>query len=298
MKLTVLIPTYNEAQDIRPTLDAACALDFDSFEVLVVDDASKDNTCAVVRAYEPKGVRLLALEQNGGVARARNIGLRQARGEVTVILNADVQLPKAFAKKIWQYYEKGADYVLVEAHVSNYDKVFPRYVQTMHHYQYSDHPEVIEWTEGYSCRTQAALAVGGFPEVFPGASGEDAIFGDEMKARFKRVWAPEIVVEHIAPDTLDGYWKQRVGRGRGSAYRVFGHEKQPLSDLRMAKTWLGTALLIGTIVPMLWHSAKLVKYSKYGWADWLPLAWAHTLDIAGWQVGFWQGFQELKSSRK
>lgn len=294
--LSIVIPTYNESADIRSTLDAACAIRHRKNEVIVVDDASTDDTRSIVHEYSDRGVRLLTLTENRGVAAARNVGLREARGEIMVFLNADAHLRPDFGEKILQHYGDGADYVVVEAAVENDHLIYPRYVQLLHQYLYY-HPTLIEWTEGYSCRRSAALSVGGFAEEFPGASGEDVAFGERIAARFRKAWEPEVLVTHVAPETLSAFWSQRVSRGRGSAYLVFHYRGTPLSWLRMLRSWFALFLKVGTLMPVLWQGGRLAQLSPRGWSDWLPMTWANILDKCGWQVGFWRGFQELRQAR-
>lgn len=294
--LSIVIPTYNESCDIRATLDAACAVSQGKTEVIVVDDASTDDTRSIVQEYSDRGVRLLPMRENRGVAAARNVGLSASHGEIVVFLNADAHLRSNFTEIILQHYDNGADYVVVGAAVENDHSIYPRYVQLLHQHLYY-HPRLVEWTEGYSCRRSAAVAVGGFPEEFPGASGEDVVFGELMAARFRKAWEPEILVTHVAPETLPAFWNQRVGRGRGSAYLLFQHRGDPLSWLRMVRAWIALILHAVVLMPALLQGWRLVQISPRGWSDWLPMVWAHILDKCGWQVGFWLGFQELKQKR-
>ena len=290
--LSIVIPTYNESADIRPTLESVCAVRHERREVIVVDDASTDDTRDIVHEYADRGVRLLSLKNNRGVAAARNIGLRESTGEIVVFLNADAHIRPDYAEKILQHYRNGADYVVVEAAVENDHSIYPRYVQLLHQYLYY-HPSLVEWTEGYSCRRSAALEVGGFAEEFPGSSGEDVVFGEEIASRFRKAWEPEVLVTHVAPETLSAFWSQRVSRGRGSAYLVFQYRGTPLSWLLMCRAWFGLLLQVGTLAPVVLQGGRLARISPRGWRDWIPMTWASILDKCGWQVGFWIGFQEM-----
>ena len=90
--ITVVIPTYNRGAAIYKTIESALHQDLpaDEFEIIVVDDGSTDDTFAVLEAayaHNPR-VRLFSTP-NGGVARARNFGLEQARGEFIAYLDHD-----------------------------------------------------------------------------------------------------------------------------------------------------------------------------------------------------------------
>ena len=119
MRFSIIIPTHNESRDIGTTLRALCALDHDDFDVLVVDDSS-DNTPQIVQANEDERVYYLPQTRGKGRSAARNQGILAAKGEIVVILNADVRLPSNFLRDLECHYRSGADYVLVESRVSNH----------------------------------------------------------------------------------------------------------------------------------------------------------------------------------
>jgi glycosyltransferase involved in cell wall biosynthesis len=87
-RVSVVVPVYNRGASIRWTLDSALAQTYPSFEVIVVDDGSSDDTAACVATHYP-GVRLLRQERNGGAPAAINRGVTAARGELIAILDSD-----------------------------------------------------------------------------------------------------------------------------------------------------------------------------------------------------------------
>ncbi len=296
LSFAILIPTHNEAADIQRTLEAAIAARCSNKEIIVIDDKSTDNTPDIVHKYADRGVRMIQMAVNRGVAVARNIGLRATSADIVVILNADVILPPDFLNELLPHYQAGADFVVVEALAVNTPDLFARYVQACHDVDYKSHPVQgrVDWSEGWSCRREAALAVGGFPEEFPGASGEDAIFVGRLTARkYRRVYAPEIVVTHQVPRMLSDFWKQRLGRGRGIAYRRFGYEKVEPRLWPMFRAWVGTILWLGTIILPLWQAFRLTRRSPHGWRDLPGMMWATYLDILGQQFGYWRGFRSI-----
>src|SRR6478609_8642752 len=109
MTFSIIIPSYNEGEDIRLSIESALAQTVKPLEILVVDD-SADNTPAIIREYESRGVRLVPGERTGCCG-ARNLGMRQAKGDVVVLLNGDVRLPEDFLERLQPHYDAGADYV-------------------------------------------------------------------------------------------------------------------------------------------------------------------------------------------
>ncbi len=88
--VTVLIPAYCEEKVIAQTLHWATRIDYPSYEVVVVDDASTDATREVVRPFVERGkVRLIAKERNEGKAMAMNDALPCLRGEILLVMDAD-----------------------------------------------------------------------------------------------------------------------------------------------------------------------------------------------------------------
>lgn len=89
MRISVIVAAYNAAATIDQALGSALAQTERDFEVLVVDDASTDDTAAIVAARTDPRIRLLRAPVNGGPGAARNLGLAAARGEWIAILDAD-----------------------------------------------------------------------------------------------------------------------------------------------------------------------------------------------------------------
>ncbi len=89
---SVIIPAYNSHSTLARAIDSVLAQTLPALEVLVVDDGSTDDTRAIAEGYGPP-VRCIH-KPNGGVASARNRGIREARGDWVALLDADdVWLP-------------------------------------------------------------------------------------------------------------------------------------------------------------------------------------------------------------
>lgn len=303
MKISIVVPTYNEQSDIAATLDALVLLEWPDYEVLVVDD-STDNTPNIVAGYANQGVRLIRPVKREGRCGARNIGILESTGEVVVILNADVLLPKTFLTQISKHYKHGADYVLVRSKVENIGDVFGRYVECVSLYNFYDtEPKHMEWTEGFSCRRQLALSAGLFPTgyVVPICAGEDGVFGDNIrKLDARKVLDLNIVCTHIAPASLSEYWNIRKGRGQGGPQvrRFIEGWSFRRIILRAILRIIRTVIISLTLLPIFWINYRYAKKSPRGINDTIPFCWAWIIEHIAYSFGEWESILDIRRAEK
>ena len=112
--LSVIIPAYNEAARILPCLtemSASLGRRSRPYEILVVDDGSRDGTAAVVEEFRTKhpAVRLLRLARNTGKGGAIRRGIQEARGELQLIADADGATPFQELTRLEASIGNGAD---------------------------------------------------------------------------------------------------------------------------------------------------------------------------------------------
>lgn len=84
-KISVIIPTYNRANILPQTIESVLNQTFENFELIIVDDASTDNTVKVAKSFQEKGerIKIYELEENsGGPAKPINAGINEARGGI------------------------------------------------------------------------------------------------------------------------------------------------------------------------------------------------------------------------
>ena len=113
--ITCVVPAFNEAGGIAAFLNALCrhlAGLTDRYDVIVVDDGSRDGTgLEVIAASGGLPVRLIGLSRNFGKEAAISAGLEEAHGEVVVILDADFQHPFATIDEFIRHWQQGYDMV-------------------------------------------------------------------------------------------------------------------------------------------------------------------------------------------
>ena len=86
--ISVVIPLYNKEKAIVKTIASVLNQTYTDFELIVVDDGSKDNSLLVVKAVDDPRVRVIH-KKNGGVSSARNRGIKEAKGEYVALLDGD-----------------------------------------------------------------------------------------------------------------------------------------------------------------------------------------------------------------
>jgi hypothetical protein len=90
--ISIVIPVYNRPHELRRALESCISQTGPEFEVVVVDDASTDNSAAVAQEYSDREVRVIRQPANRGSSPARNRGTREARGEWVVRMDSDDEL--------------------------------------------------------------------------------------------------------------------------------------------------------------------------------------------------------------
>ncbi len=111
-KVTVIMPAYNAAQFIEAAIRSVIAQTVTDWELLVIDDGSRDDTCKIVEALSAQDsrVQLLRNAHNMGVANTRNRGLSLCRGEFAAFLDSDDNwLPDKLQKQLDLLEDTGAE---------------------------------------------------------------------------------------------------------------------------------------------------------------------------------------------
>ena len=101
MKVSVIVPAYNRGYIIAEALRSVFAQTFQDFELIVVDDGSKDDTAQVVSQFSDPRLRYICHKENRGCSAAYNTGLREATGEIIAFLDSDdLWKPEMLAKSV------------------------------------------------------------------------------------------------------------------------------------------------------------------------------------------------------
>ncbi len=120
MNISVIIPTYNRASTIERALQSVLGQTFPPQEIIVVDDASTDNTSEILEKYSDK-ISIITNPKNSGVSISRNVGIQQARGDWIAFLDSDDQWESRKLEKQNQFHA-----VHPELKISQCDEIWIR----------------------------------------------------------------------------------------------------------------------------------------------------------------------------
>jgi len=202
--LSIVIPAYRAAGVLPRLLDSIFATKgFSDFEVIVVDDASPDETARVAELYQQK-VKVLRLKRNSGPARARNEGVKIAKGKVVLFLDADVvcypdtvaRVAKRFLKDkdltaitgVWVRPRKTADFFPNYKALRDWSYWINERDQKGYFYLFS--------TRVAAIKRDVFLRLGGFDQRYRRADIEDIEFTYRIASRYAVIFDEKIRVKH------------------------------------------------------------------------------------------------------
>lgn len=111
--ISVVMPNYNGHRFVEQAIDSVLNQTYRNFELIVVDDCSNDDSLSLIeqKAHRDNRIRVIALEHNAGVANARNVGIKEAKGEYIALLdNDDLWIEDKLERQL-DLAQKGADIV-------------------------------------------------------------------------------------------------------------------------------------------------------------------------------------------
>jgi glycosyltransferase involved in cell wall biosynthesis len=120
-KISLVIPAYNEEKYIDECLKSASQNGKEIFETIVINNASTDNTEAVVKSFH--NVKVVN-EPKKGLTKARQSGFLEAKGEIIAYIDADTKMPSGWVKKVNRYFEEDENVVCVSGPYIYYDQPF------------------------------------------------------------------------------------------------------------------------------------------------------------------------------
>lgn len=106
MKFSIILPTYNRGYILWKTIQSVQKQTYPNWELLIIDDGSTDNTQQVVAEFQSDPRITYHKIKNGGVARARNIGMEKATGDIITYLDSDDIFYDNFISTAYEIFSK------------------------------------------------------------------------------------------------------------------------------------------------------------------------------------------------
>ena len=105
--VTVIILTRNRAGFLKGAVDSVLGQTYTTLELLIIDDASEDETPSIIDGFDDPRIRVLRNDLSRGIPAARNVGLREARGDLIAFLDDDDRfLPEKLRRQVKRWMER------------------------------------------------------------------------------------------------------------------------------------------------------------------------------------------------
>ncbi len=259
-EFSVIIPTRNRFGDLRRCLQALTQQDFDraNFEVIVCDDGSDEPIDSVIEEFAKDGFNLRYARQSPkGPAAARNLGIRQATGDIVAMTDSDTLPDRQWLSKLNEAFQAQPDAAGVEGKV---------YAENEGEFDPLGEGPInkdggVFLTCNCAYRRDALIEAGGFDESFPYPAYEDTELAARIQQFGRIAWQPEAIVHHPQrPLTLRavikklrhwefilvmghryGYlaWQRYPVRYPGLRVAALSVIALPLSKMKSALQWMG-----------------------------------------------------------
>jgi len=264
-RISIIVPVYNDAKNLAECVSALNASAGADTEIIVVDDASTDDTAAAARAM---GVRVLDMPKNGGPGAARNYGAAQVQGDIVFFVDADVVVASDALGRVRRAFE---DDPKLGAVFGSYDDsprapgVVSQYRNLLHHFTHQQARTEAStfWAGCGAVRRSVFEAVNGFDGTrFARPSIEDIDLGVRMRqAGYRILLDRRMQGTHLKRwDLRSMIWTDVTRRAAPWARLVLENKDLP-NDLNLKRGQRVSVALVGllcVVLPLAIVWAKLL----------------------------------------
>ena len=214
--VSVVIPAYNKEDSILQTVEAVKNIDYpkDKIEIIVVDDGSNDDTVKIAKSIE--GIRFFEKGYNSGKADTVNFGIKNAKGEIIAVIDADSYPDRDSFKKMIGYFdddETGA--VTASCFVRNTGKLIER-LQAIEYFLIAFGRKILDFVDSVYVtpgslsmyRKKLLDEIGGFDTR--NITEDIEIAWKILKNKYKNRMCLSARVYTDVPTNLRQWWRQRL----------------------------------------------------------------------------------------
>lgn len=226
MELSVIIPTYNRKNNLIKTLKAFSQQSYQDFEMLIVDDGSTDGTEEMLKKLNlPLKIKYI-FQHNQGPARARNLGIRQAKGKIIFFTGDDIIPSENLLEEHIKSHQKGDENFVVLGYTQWAPNIkitpFRKYI-TDYHFAYSTitNEQNVDWGHFYSSNVSIHRSflerAGCFDEEFPYPAYEDTELGYRLfQQGMRMILNKKAIAYHDHPIDFKKYQRTMLRRGESA----------------------------------------------------------------------------------
>ena len=253
--ISVVIPVYNAAQHLNRCLTAIRRSSYPSYEIIVVDDASTDESAKTARKH---GAFVLQLQRQSGPAAARNYGAKNAQGDILLFIDSDVLVKEETIARVARNFVEDSQ---ITALFGSYDdepaerNFLSQYKNLVHHYvhQQSRSEAVTFWAGCGAVRKDVFLAVGGFDEQkYSRPCIEDIELGYRLtKAGYRILLDKNLQVKHLKEWRLKSWLRTDIFSRAVPWTKLILESQGMINDLNLQKSQKISAGLLGLSILLL-----------------------------------------------
>lgn len=302
MMISVIIPNYNGLSTLKRCLDAVLSSNYPTYECIVVDDGSTDNSFEIARDLATQVVKVEGGPKGPG--HARNLGARAASGEIVFFVDADVIICPDTLRKVAASFAGSS---ALAAIFGSYDDqpgdgyFLSQYKNLFHHFVHQQANEYSGsfWSGCGAIRREIFLDIGGFDTLkYPNPSIEDIELGRRLIQKGHKILVNKsIQVKHLKRWTLLNLVKTDVfDRGVPWTQLVVEDRKIP-NDLNLGSTqrwsaFFAVLLLMFMTASALFHQQMLLLPVQMCLFWFMLQCWKWTRTVDQFEVG-WRSFLML-----
>ncbi|MBP9710752.1 MAG: glycosyltransferase [Candidatus Pacebacteria bacterium] len=301
--VTVLIPAYNEEENIKSAVSSVVKNNYPKKEIIVLDDGSTDKTASIVEEFCLKNpdapIKLIRLE-NGGKARALTLGTELAKGELLVIVDGDAALDKNAIEMMVQHFSNPKIGAVAGK------------VETAREKTLLSSFQALEYAMGQNI-DKRAMSVVGAVGVVPGPAGtwrkslvlkaggfpQDTIVEDQdmtltiLRMGYRVIYEPRAITFTETPHTVSNFLKQRFRWVYGTIQCFWKHKgifwERPSSWISLLV--MPNTLFFGILMPLTYPiiDTLLIGSLIFGAAPtlWMPILLFTLVDMLYALWGLW-----------
>ncbi len=261
LSATIIVPAFNAEKTIAACLQALCDQQISpedaSYDIVLVNDASTDNTVAIASRFE--AVRIIDLPVNQGRSAARNAGAAAAQGDILVFTDADCEPTAYWLRLLLEPFSADANIVGVKgAYYSRQPQIVARFTQRELEEKYRElsRHETISFIDTYSAayRRDIFMANGGFDQTMTYSLLEDQDLSFRLAAQgHKMVFVPMARVYHKHLTSPWRYYRRKwqIGKWKTVILRRFPERRVQDSRTPLSlKLQFGLAILLTLTSPL------------------------------------------------